>query len=220
MGDRSRVLELFEANKFFFDTTVAEGIERHRKGDAVIKVVDGEGKPISGTSIKLSQKTHEFRFGANIFMLDELETPEKNELYKQYFKDIFNMATLPFYWDTLEPDKGKPRFSKDSPDIYRRPPIDRCLEFCEENDIEPREHALAFDLFFPKWLYGESVETIKAELERRCKEIAERYADRIPTIEVTNEMDHKTGKTAFYDEPDFIEYCFKLAEKYFPNNQL
>ena len=43
-----------------------------------------------------------------------------------------------------------------------------------------------------------SVEEIKTELERRYKEIAFRYANKIPTIEVTNEMEHLQGKTAFY----------------------
>jgi hypothetical protein len=45
-------------------------------------------------------------------MLDELETEEKNEKYKKYFAELFNMATLPFYWDTLEPEKGKPRYAR------------------------------------------------------------------------------------------------------------
>jgi GH35 family endo-1,4-beta-xylanase len=79
---------------------------------------------------------------------------------------------------------------------------------------------LAYDNFFPKWLYDASVEEVKQELERRYAEISERYADKIPTIEVTNEMEWKNGKTSFYNEPDYIEWCFKTAEKYFPNNQL
>ncbi len=33
-------------------------------------------------------------------------------------------------------------------------------------------------------------------------------------------MDWDKGTTAFCEEPDFIEWCFKLAEKYFPDNQL
>ncbi|MBR2353188.1 MAG: endo-1,4-beta-xylanase, partial [Clostridia bacterium] len=129
-------------------------------------------------------------------------------------------ATLPFYWDTLEPERGKPRYAKDSPKIYRRPAPDLCMEFCEAHGIEPREHALAYDAFFPKWLYEASVDEVKRELERRFSEISARYAHKIPTIEVTNEMGWKKGKTAFYDEPDFVEWCFKLAEKYFPNNCL
>jgi len=185
-----------------------------------VTVVDKEGTPIPNAKIKLIQKSHEFRFGANIFMLDELETEEKNEKYKEYFSDVFNMATLPFYWDTLEPVRGAPRYAKDSPKVYRRPSPDLCIEFCEKHGIEPREHALAYDVFFPKWLYDANVDKVKLELERRYAEISKRYADKIPTIEVTNEMEWQTGKTAFYDEPNFVEWCFKLAEKHFPNNQL
>ena len=220
MNDRRKVLELFEQQKEYTDKRISEGIEKYRKGNAEIIVTDKNGKAVPDVKIKAVQKTHEFRFGANLFMLDELETDDKNEKYKKYFTDVFNMATLPFYWDTLEPQRNKPRYDKNSPKVYRRPPIDVCIEFCEKHGIEPREHALAYDHFFPKWLYDASVDEIKGELERRYIEISERYADKIPTIEVTNEMDWAKGATAFYDEPDYVEWCFKTAEKYFPNNQL
>ena len=220
MNDRRKVLELFDEQEASWKQRSAEGIERYRKGDGRITVIDKNGKPISNAKIKLTQTNHEFRFGANLFMLDELESEEKNEKYKKYFSDIFNMATLPFYWDALEPERGKPRYAKDSPKIYRRPSPDLCIEFCKKHGIEPREHALAYDSFFPQWLYDASVEEVKQELERRCAEISERYADKIPTIEVVNEMEWENGKTSFYNEPDYIEWCFKTAEKYFPNNQL
>ena len=220
MSDRRRVLELFEEQKDFVNERVSSGIERYRKGDAKITVKDKNGNVIPGVKVKVNQKSHEFRFGANLFMLDEMESPEKNEAYKKLFADVFNMATLPFYWDALEPERGKPRYAKDSPKIYRRPATDLCLEYCEQHGIEPREHALAYERFFPTWLYDASVEEIKAELERRYAEISERYADKIPTIEVTNEMEWESGRTKFYDAPDYVEWCFKLAEKYFPNNEL
>lgn len=220
MNDGRKILDLFDEQKEMVEKRVAEGIETYRKGNGRIKVVDKDGKPIVNAKLKLNQKSHEFRFGANLFMLDEMESAEKNEKYKKYFSDVFNMATLPFYWNTLEPERGKPRYAKDSPKVYRRPAPDLCMEFCEEHGIEPREHGLAYEHFFPKWLYDADVDEIKAELERRYAEISERYADRIPTIEVTNEMEWPKGVTKFYDEPEYIEYCFKLAEKYFPNNQL
>ena len=220
MTERRKILDLFDGQSEFVNEKVTHGIEAYRKGDGKIRVVDKNGAPVAGAKIKVDQKSHEFRFGANIFMLEELETPEKNETYKKCFADVFNMATLPFYWDTLEPERGKPRYAKDSPKVYRRPAPDLCIEFCEKHGIEPREHALAYDMFFPKWLYDAEIDEIKAELERRYAEISERYADKIPTIEVTNEMKHAKGKTKFYDDPDFVEWCFRLAEKYFPNNQL
>ncbi len=220
MSDRRKILELFEEHKDVIDERISSGIEKYRKGDCSVKITDENGTPLSNAEVKIKQKTHEFKFGANIFMLDELETAEKNETYKKYFADVFNMATLPFYWDALEPERGKPRYAKDSPKVYRRPAPDLCIEFCEKHGIEPREHALAYDGFFPKWLYGASVDEVKKELERRYAEISERYADKIPTIEVTNEMTWSKGKTSFYDEPDYVEWCFRMAEKYFPNNQL
>ena len=220
MSYNQTVRELFERNKAFTDKTVEAGIERNRKGDGKITVTDKQGVPISGAKVKLVHKKHEFRFGANLLMLDEFESEEKSAIYRECFADLFNIATLPFYWNTLEPERGKPRYAKDSPKVYRRPPIDLCMEYCEERGIEPREHALAYDQHFPTWLSGCSTEEVKRELCRRYSEISERYAHRIPTIEVTNEMGWGKGKTDFYDEPDYVEWCFKTAEKYFPNNEL
>ena len=219
MSDRRKVLDLFEEQNDTWRKRAAEGIERYRKGDGVVTVVDEAGNPVSNAKIKLTQKTHEFRFGANLFMLDELETDEKNEKYKKYFSDVFNMATLPFYWDSVEPERGQTRYTKNSPKRYRRPSIDLCLEFCQKHGIEPREHGLAYAQFFPKWLYDADVDEIKKALVKRYEEISGRYADKIRTIEVTNEMD-TGGKTSFWRAPDFVEWCFKLAEQYFPNNQL
>ncbi len=220
MNNRRAVLEKFESNKEFFEKTVYPNIEKYRKGDMTISVVDENGNFVPDAKIEVRQTKHAFKFGANLFMLDELETEEKNQLYKDYFKDVFNMATLPFYWNATEEIKGQQRYAKDSYKFYRRPPIDLCMEYCEKYDIEPREHSLAFDQTYPLWLKGAPVETVKVELERRFKEISERYASKIRTIEVTNEMYWGEGVTEFYTHPSFLEWAYKTADKYFPNNEL
>lgn len=220
MYERRKVLELFDKYREETDQRIHHGIEQHRKGYGYITLQDEKGEPIRDVCIQLRQKTHEFRFGANLFMLGELETEEKNELYKQHFARLFNMATLPFYWDSTEPEKGALRYQADAPKLYRRPAIDKCVTFCKEHGIEPREHALAYDHFFPDWLVGEDVATCKRELERRYKEIAGRYAEDIPTIEVTNEMFWKEGKTALYRADDFMDWCYQKAEEHFPYNHL
>ena len=180
--DRCEVLKYFENAKSFYESTVEDNIEKYRKGSCKVTILDNSGLPVAGARVKIKQKNHAFRFGANIFMLDELETNEKNLLYKERFKDVFNMATLPFYWDSVEPKKGEYRFDKDCSKYYRRPSIDLCMEFCQENGIEPREHALAYDNHFPDWLVGASVDTVKKELEKRFEMIAKRYGDKINTI--------------------------------------
>ena len=196
------------------EARIRDGIEQNRKGDFIVHAPAGE-------RVTVRLKNHKFRFGCNMFMLDEIpDDPVKNETYKEKLSEFFNMATVPFYWDATEPEEGKTRYAADSEKIYRRPPTDLCVEFCEQHGMEPREHALCYDNFFPVWLRDRSVEEIKDHLERRMQEISSRYAARIPTIEVTNEMFWDKGKTAFYSSPDFLEFCFKTAEKYFPHNTL
>lgn len=220
MSRRTDVMKNFYKYREYMNDRASKGIEQNRKDFVTVTVLDKDKNPISNAKITANQKTHSFKYGANIFMLDQLETQEKNNAYKSYFKDAFNMATLPFYWNDLEPERGKPRYDKNSPFVYRRPSTDLCMDFCKTNGIEPREHALAYEHFFPKWLKGKSVREVKYAFEKRCSEIAERYAEDINTIEVTNEMFWDNGVTKFYREPDYVEWCFKTAEKYFPNNQL
>lgn len=219
MQDRRKVLELFETDENW-RKRAEEGIEAYRKGDASIVIVDGEGNAIPNAKVKVTQKSHAFRFGANLFLLNEMESEEKNQNYKKIFAETFNMATLPFYWNATEPEKGHLRYDKDSQRLYRRPAIDLCIEYCEQNGIEPREHGLAYEAHYPNWLYGADTPEVKRQMERRYQEISDRYADKIHTIEVTNEMAWTNGKTLFYNDSEYVEYSFKLAEKYFPNNQL
>ncbi len=203
---------------------VADGIEKHRKGSFKIMVRSESGKPIPNTRIRITQKTHEFLYGANLFLLDEMETEEKNCEYKKSFAEAFNQATLPFYWKDLEPDEGKPRYAADSPKIFRRPAPDLCLQYCEKNRITPKGHCLTYFAWHPAWVDPTDISQAKNKLEKRYQELAERYADRIHCWEVINELlcSHQivNYKNAFFKDAEVLEWNFNLAEKYFPNNEL
>ena len=220
MSSRKDVLKPFEEKKDYMNDRIASGIEANRKGFAFVKLTDKNGEAVKNAEVKITQKTHDFKYGANLFMLEEFRKKEQNEKYKRYFADAFNIATLPFYWDTLEPEQGKPRFAKDSPKIYRRPAPDLCLEYCEANGIEPKAHCLNYALLMPEWAKG-SIAWEKQCLEKRFRELAERYAARIPMWEVTNETFWGYKRLSnFYSRPDYVEWSFALAENYFPANKL
>ena len=59
MTDRKKVLELFEAQKDFMNTTVQNNIEANRKGYATINLTDSKGNAIPDAKISVNQKTHE-----------------------------------------------------------------------------------------------------------------------------------------------------------------
>lgn len=218
MSRKDVALKYFNEQKELTDLRVKSGIELNRKGDAHI-AFSGNDLPEEMT-VEVEQTNHEFRFGANIFMLDEFESEEKNKIYREKFAELFNLATVPFYWIDLEPEEGKPRFAKDSPRIYRRPAPDLCVEYCKEKGIEPKCHCLNYDSFLPDWLVNSTVAEHKAKLEKRFREIAERYAKDIPSFEVTNETIQNWCRSKFFYEDDFLEWSYRMADRYFPNNRL
>jgi len=230
MESRRKLLEPFIRESAYINSRVNAGIEAHRKGEAELIVVDGEGRPAPGAHVSARQKTHDFLCGGNLFLLDEIDDADKNRRCKELFGEAFNQATLPFYWRDIEPKKGELRFAADSPRIYRRPPPDRCLAWCEANGVTPKAHCLNYYNETPDWVPADRYGFWEA-LERRLELLAQRYAERIRCWEVTNETlcfnagmakpkkYFRPENSQFYD-PELVERSFKLAERYFPRNEL
>ena len=112
--NRRDVLKPFEENRAYMEERVKAGIELYRKGYCRILITDKEGRPLPGVRVKLNLVNHDFRHGANLFMLDEAERPEKNMEYRKAFAACFHLATIPFYWCDVEPEQGKTRYKADS----------------------------------------------------------------------------------------------------------
>ena len=142
---RDAAMRYFREQASETDARVKAGIEANREGDATLVFTNAQGRPCERVHVKVRQLRHDFKYGANLFGLAETKNgAESAAAYRERFAAAFNMATLPFYWEGNEPQPGKTRFAKDSPYIYRRPPIDLCLEFCEAHGIEPKAHCLNY----------------------------------------------------------------------------
>ena len=76
--------------------TAAEGVDKHRRADATVRVV-AAGKNIADAVVRADLVRHEFLFGCNIYMFDRFRLPEQNAIYKKRFRDVFNYATVGFY---------------------------------------------------------------------------------------------------------------------------
>jgi GH35 family endo-1,4-beta-xylanase len=215
MSDLSAAAKLLGRNLFNEDEEIAErvrhGIELNRKGTATLILKDAAGKPIPKASVVCRQRRHEYDFGGNSFMLNQADE-DLNRLHDEAFTRLFNLAVVPFYWSDLEPQDGVLRFERDSQPIYRRPPVESVLDFCEKHDITPKGHPLCWKCFIPEWLPHQ----IPAErLTRRIAEIADRFGSRIFNWDVINE--------ALYFNADAqrlpshaVDSAFDLAEHFFP----
>ncbi len=221
---RDLYMKAYLARKDEFDARIASGIEQNRKGDCRLRLTDVDGKPLAGKTVRVTQKTHDFKYGANIFLLDEFPDEARNAEYRRAFKEYFNLATVPFYWNSLEPERGKPRYAADSPKIYRRPAPDLCVDYCKESGIEAKLHCLCYEKFNPAWIRGLPREETWALYEKRFAEIAERYAGKLMEFEVINEMrwadSWRSTCSSVTFEKGFVERAFELADRYFPGETL
>ena len=79
MGRRETALKYFREMSENSRQRMTSGVELYRKGDARLTVTHADGSPLAEeATVHAVLKNHEFRFGANIFMLDEFESEEKN----------------------------------------------------------------------------------------------------------------------------------------------
>ena len=105
-------------------------IEKYRKGNFCIKVVNQDGAPVVAT-VKVEQKKHLFDFGTSALMLGNMG--DKEQAYRDAISNLFNLITTTFCWGVMETESGKFRFEEGCEEIYRRPPSDRVLNFTKEN---------------------------------------------------------------------------------------
>ena len=166
-----------------------QDIETNRKGDAVVRVVDAAGKPVSGASVAIEQTRHDFLFGCNIYKFGRYDTPEKNDAYAQRFADLFNYATVAFYWRWYEPERGKPMYDY----------TDKVVAWCIEHGIRMKGHPLLWDheAGKPKWNNNQQP---SADVQKeRVTEIVKRFSGKIELWEAVNEPAHVRGVKI--DEP-------------------
>ena len=191
--------------------SINKNIEQYRKGDAELNIP-------SGVTVKIEQLSHSFIFGGNIFLFGQLETTQQNRQYENTFGALFNSATLPFYWKTLEPEQGKPRYTAGSSYIFRRPPVDPILEFCESNKIMTKGHAIIYGMRrwgHPDWMPSDRKE-MEFYFEKHIQELALRYKDRIQIWDVVNEPVDQANRGIMPD--DYTYKSYKWAMKYFPES--
>jgi hypothetical protein len=163
---------------------INDGIERNRKSDVVLTIVDAAGKPVADAEVQITQTSHEFLFGCNIFVLGQMK--EKNQAYEDAFLKLFNFATVPFYWAGTEPERDKLRLTKGSSYFWRRPPPDRIVAFGRKHGLTLKGHPLLWHAHNPNWIPKDPDELKRLYL-KRFKELADRYAKDIPIWDGVNE---------------------------------
>ena len=120
------------------------------------------------------RKRKGFLFGCNTFA----HGPHVKEIRRR-FSELLNFGTLPFYLARLEPEEGKPDYSR----------VDEILAWCERSRIVPKGHPLwwGHQAGIPPWLQGADWESAQRHCRRVVGRSVERYRGCIRMWDAINE---------------------------------
>jgi endo-1,4-beta-xylanase len=168
---------------------------RHRIADSVVTVLGTDGQPMTNVDVRVAQRRHAFLFGCIGFDLiayanGEAEAEEGNaypfggdparqpaELARLWL-ELFNFATLPFYWGNFEPERGRP-------DTRR---LLTAAHWFTDHGCVVKGHPLAWHTVTAPWLLDLSNEEIlAAQLARIRREVSD-FAGAIDMWDVINEV--------------------------------
>jgi endo-1,4-beta-xylanase len=170
-------------------------IEKYRKGDASLRLIEPNGKPIGAdATVTIAQTNHKFLFGCNIFKLGRCWTPDDNAAYEKHFAALLNFATLPFYWWNYERIRGKPDDAR----------TEEIVRWCKAHNVTTKGHPLAWNWAEQPWLPDEPEAAMQAQFKRieRC---VRRFAGDIDIWDVVNEATE-------YDREQLRNRAPKLTE--------
>ena len=178
-------------------------IEKHRKADAT-----ADGLP-AGAEVQVEQISHAFQFGSHIFNFDQLGRDDWNAQYRATFTNLWNAATVAFYWDRMETKEGEIRYGAGPRDTaafwksvkdlsaqekwtkfpeYRRPAPDPVLDFLDAHGISAHGHPMIYPNFTPAWVTnGVDQAGLAKRYERRIRQLGEHYGARLDQWDVVNE---------------------------------
>ncbi len=149
-----------------------------------------------------------YLFGCNAFAYRG-DTP-----YAQYFRQVLNFGTLPFYLRRLEPEEGKPDYNR----------IDQILEWCEKVKIKPKGHPLwwGHEAGIPDWLKGADWDAAQKHCARVVARSVERYRGRIQIWDIINEAhDWANGLNLTQEqEVEITRICADAARSKNPDAKL
>lgn len=124
----------------------------HRLVNKRVRFTDVSGNPLAGKDIKVKQTAHKFLFGCGGFDFMPYVI-DGNEFFKditEKWLEIFNYATLPFYWGNFEPEEGKP----DTENLLKT------AKYLQSKGVKVKGHPLCWHTVCADWLLKYDNKTI------------------------------------------------------------
>ena len=189
-----------------------KSIDRHRKADLTVRVVDGSGAPVPNAEVRVAQEKHAFNFGTFVgHEFGEPKTEDERRIH-EVVDESFNALTVPTYWaDWGWAGPG----SKE--DEYRS-----TLAYVSERGFPYRAHTIMWpgERWMPSRILnaGTVAERRRLALEQ-VREVMETLRDtKTPPIGI--ELTNEPRDNRYFQEngdPKLVEDAFRLAHSIAPD---
>ncbi|BCY09874.1 beta-xylanase [Actinoplanes sp. L3-i22] len=157
----------------------------------LVTVLDGDGRPLSHREVVVEQRSHAFAFGNIGFDLIALANAETDPLPSAFgsaaperavrlagqWLEVFNTATLPFYWSGFEPEPGRPDTAR----------LHRAATWFAERGCRVKGHPLLWHTLAPDWLRDAPLDEIEATVRARIRREVTDFAGVVGTWDAINE---------------------------------
>ncbi|MEI6503843.1 MAG: endo-1,4-beta-xylanase, partial [Armatimonadota bacterium] len=187
-----------------------ERIERLRKGDVLVRVLDAAGKPVPNAAVRVDQQRHAFRFGtaAPAARFVDTKNPD-NVRFQQEVARLFNTVTF----------ENDLKWASTSPATLAT--ADKAAQWLKEHDVELRGHCLLWG----SWnLMPEPARSLRGQaLLDACRQHVLDYAGRMKgRVYLWDVVNEAGSNTQLWDEIGWENFAnaFKWAHEADPQAQL
>jgi endo-1,4-beta-xylanase len=161
----------------------------HRKGEVTLTLLAPDGRPVADRVVTVAQRRHAFAFGNLGFDFVPLVAgPGPGEVFggatglgldtlADLWLNLFNTATLPFYWGRYEPRRGRP-------DVDRLTATARWLT---DRGVTLKGHPLVWHTVQPDWLLGLPLDEVESLLRKRIRDLVSGFAGTVDMWDAINE---------------------------------
>lgn len=191
-------------------------IQELRTASMTVEVVDADGKPVEGATVRFEMRRHDFQFGAMV-RADVVTHPEHGPAFKKHFEKHFNLAAIGngLKWGRWE-----------NPD-YRAKTL-ATMEWIESVGVPLHGHVLVW----PSWgksrvdlsqerLAAEAGDTgpLRQRIAQHIRDILKATEGRVAEWDVVNETWNNHDFMGLMGKEVMLEW-FSLARQHAPGSRL